>query len=202
MYPTEYIEGVKVYKVPVSKVYQALKEENGHVELIRGEWFSYGDSPRGDSGVVIGACILGQGSINMGVVSGAANNLGQGISFQKEGANLTLVDQLNRFSVPELSKWHAGSGVGSTIIYWNDLQSNCRGGHGPDGTWTHDQVTWDEIWDNDTGEVIEPYPFDEEAKCTYGYELDTYEEVLKMAYDLLLPHFSETVYLAAYEYNF
>ena len=200
-YPSEIIAGAKVYKVPVSKVYEALKEEHGHVELIREEWFSYGDSQRGDSGVVVGACILGQGSINMGIAND--NSVGIDIPIIKNEI-ASLYHQLNRFTVPVASKWYVGDmyHVGETIIKWNDKRSNgCTyKKHGPNRNQSHNGIDWDALNNSDDQGDWQFFDYQQEL-CEFGYELPTYGDVLEMAYDLLQPYFHETVFLTAYDWT-
>ena len=201
VYPSENILGSKVYKVPVSKVYEALKEEHGHVELIREEWFSYGNSERGDSGVVVGACILGQGSINMGI----ANDSTIGINIPLVKSEFaSLYNQLNRFKVPVNSKWYMGDGstVGETIVKWNDKRSeSCTfKRHGPERNLTHNEIDWDAL-NQSINKDDWAYLDDQAEFCEFGYELPTYDDVLDMAHDLLQPYFHETVFLTAYDWE-
>lgn len=201
-YPSEMIDGTLVYSVPVSKVYEALKEENGHVDLIREEWFSYGRSERDDSGLIVGACILGQGSINMGIASDGSNATTR-IPIIKN-TYTDLLHQLNRFAVPETSKWYDGNskGVGETIIRWNDKRADtCTyKEHGRFNDLTHSQMDWDALF-NSENEDDWAYAEDQQELCEFGYALPTYNDVLEMAHDLLEPYFNQTVFLAAYDWK-
>lgn len=128
-----------VEKVTIREVYEALAL-NGF-RYVRGNWVV-----EDVKGVANGACILGQGALNLGV--------------EPHTDLYSLESQLNNFSVPVDSPWHwFNSGLAATIIHWNDR-----------------------------------------AKFSYDlhrhvYLLRTYKQVLKMAYDVLSPHFDKTITL-------
>lgn len=90
----------------IKQIYDALAK-NGFQHL-RGKWTS-----QDINGVTVGACVLGQAALNLGVVDHSA--------YDEED---TLVAVLNQFDVDPDSKWfnYDQDGVGSTIVYWNDLE--------------------------------------------------------------------------------
>lgn len=164
----------------VKEIFEALAK-NGF-EHLRGQWFSYMDS------VKPGACILGQGAINLGVIpynifeEGETSLLyGEDLDDREdfiiaEGSDeYTILGQLNHWQVPPTSRWYVeytDHGLGSVIMYWNDKENEDeRGDH------------YDE---NDNH---------------LGYILATYKDVINMAREILEPHFNEEVKLAVYDYQ-
>ncbi len=153
---TEYVE------YTVEEVYNALKKDG--FEHLRGQWTS-----TDMDGAIVGACVLGQTAINLGVHANSEFN----------GA-FNLVYQLNTFPVDKSNPWAIAydidlpRGAGDTIIHWNDME---------------DDAYYDEYGDYDP---------EEEGPIWY---LKTYAEVAKMAYEVLSPHFKETIKLAKREWK-
>lgn len=160
-------------EITVREVYEAL-EKNG-LDWIRGRWFENGlDS---DDGVIkpVGACIMGQGAVNLGVIGSLdddnhpLNNLYNYIEQFDVGyvddkvdtlIFYSLENQLNRFTVPVDNPYHLSyiAGLAETIIAWNDLQSG--------------------VYD-------------------YPYQITTYEEMLNIAKNLMEPFFDEKIHVLA-----
>lgn len=165
--PFKYVEKT------VKEVYEAI-EKNG-LDHARGTWYTEGWK---------GACVLGQGAFNLGVLStgdftnyilddiNTAEYGGWGVVSQKL-ARFTLEAQLNRFEVPADSPWHKAGNykAGATIIGWNDEYAKEKDGS---------------------------YILDEDGNYTYA--LATYADVAKMAYDILSPYFDEVVTLVEFDY--
>jgi len=168
-----------IKEVTVKEVFEAIKK-NGF-DHIRSNWIITSD------GKPVGACVLGQGALNLGVAAeynyyGNINNLVPGYSDmpwpQQEKAHTaitrtakkhSLIAQLNKFKADKGSKWVTGeagsSRAGDLIVYWNDAR---------------EYVSEDDFRD---------------------YRLKTYEEVVDMAYDILKPHFDEKLELLSVVYD-
>lgn len=176
----------RLIEVDVEDVYKAI-EKNGYVHL-RGIW--HGSN---------GACVLGQGALNLNVVGpmggfegiypdtyddegeslGIMIGDGQGkrIALEEAYNAFSLERQLNLLSgLDEDHKWviprSHNSSVGSTIIYWNDAPVT-------------DPITG--IYKKVDGE--------------YEYILKTYQEVVDMVYDILKDYFGQKVTLLTYDYS-
>lgn len=188
----------------VREVYDALAK-NGF-EHLRENWFD-----GWNNGKPVGACVLGQGALNLGVLAdnegdkrwldlykkldaqfqevetpsddepedGDAwsewnklwNAYNDAEEFLTEGyVEYSLVCQLDNYRNKN-TKWNDGpsysNGVGSTIIHWNDKYDN-------------------EYEYDDNGHIV---------SSKQVYALRTYEDVKKMAYEVMEPFFNRTVEL-------
>jgi hypothetical protein len=102
----------------------------------------------------------------------AAYNLGIPAS-EEHNSQTNLASQLDYFEVPSSSKWHVpgSNGAGSTIVHWNDKRTESEDG---------------EPVLNEDGNI--------------SYVLETYAEIVQMAYEVLQPHFEGTIELPHYNY--
>jgi hypothetical protein len=148
-------------EVTVEEVYKALAL-NGF-EHLRSQWTAHDVR-----GAIKGACILGQGALNLGVVMVDEND--------SDEDPYSLLNQLNKLSVPPTSQWDVDYGAGSTIIEWNDKTEFILK---KDGSPARDR----------------------NGNMRKQYVLRTYKDVLKMAHDVLSPHFSKKLILRKKEYN-
>lgn len=154
----------------IKQMFEALKQ-NGF-EHLRGEWIS-------GEGQVVGACVLGQALSNLNAVSQEdLQRSGMGADIKVADS---LVDQLNRFEISPDSKW-AGQN-------WVENEE-----YAEEGYWLYSPESLS------LGEVI--IYWNDQAIDYYNqkYFLQTYEEVVDMAYDVLSPYFDETIELPHYEY--
>ena len=162
----------------VKEVFEAIKK-NGF-EHLRDEWTSYGYN-----GKPVGACVLGQGALNLNVPPSNDNDVHDSPFIEDLLSNATdydeqekianvydeletkynVVTQLDRFQVKETSKWYqvGRSTCGHAIVHWNDA------------------VDYE---DNDR-----------------HYVLETYEEVVDMVFDVLKPHMAKKVRLVSRVYD-
>jgi hypothetical protein len=143
--------------VSVRDIYEAIAK-NGF-DHVREAWLTV-DWQTGN----IGACVLGQAAINLGIVP--IQNLNEMKADEIGGAlNGIFRRQLNKLgeAIPKWQNPDAGHHlIGDVIIFWNDL------------------VDYD-----DEGE-------------SEGYHLPTYEDVTKMAYEVLSPHFDKEIILSTF----
>jgi hypothetical protein len=134
--------------VTIREVYEAAKK-NGF-ELARDDWFSI------SYGGYKAACILGQASINLGVVPYAGEEYNAVIDIKT--LSHTLIGELNKFRIPLESKWYMPDetrGVGTLITLWND-----KGEYNENNGYQYDLPTYDDVAQM-VYEVLEPF-FDEE----------------------------------------
>ena len=174
----------------VREVYDALVQ-NG-LQHLRKNWLI-----KTFDGKLTGGCILGQGAYNLSVLPHSDDEFedmfpigqympkfssedayddddyeDQVIDTQNKFVGFGLYDQLNKFdNVSE--KWSADitGGCGEAIVYWNDLQDTL--GH----------------WDAENRKYIQ------------SFVLETYEEVLEAAKDILAPYMDEVIRLAVIDYS-
>jgi len=137
----------------------------------RGTWFTDLENEKPT------ACILGQGAINLGVWGFTPST--HGIYYQssideyneRPSSLNTIIGALDQFEVDEDNPWFMGRHAGAGTTI----------------------IAWndkcDEIWDPAKQDHV------------LVYVLTTYKAVVKMAEDILKPHFDKTVELAVYDYK-
>jgi hypothetical protein len=180
----------------VKEIYDAL-DKNGF-EHLRGTWFE-----GWNDGKPVGACVLGQAALNLNVVADYGDNhevhdddpfdnlLKRVVKYPvladfvdvddfyaeedrvesllghigNQAENYSLLTQLDKFNVPADSKWLR-----------DDLT-------GVGSTIIH----WNDSYDLKQNKITWKYEF--------VYKLPTYEDVAKMAFELMEPYFDQTVEL-------
>lgn len=155
----------------IKEIFEAI-EHNGFKHL-REEWVSYNAKNK-----AVGACVLGQAALNLGAITNSeadeTYNIYTDYSDDYDQPEIkTLLEQLNQFDTPE--KWSDGDEeidkAGNAIVYWNDKH----------------------VTDEDGNSKLTP-----SGKPIY--ELKKYEDVVKMAREILEPYFDKTIELTHYEY--
>lgn len=163
---------ITIKEFTVQQVIDAIEKDG--LEHLRGKWFVYTFDNK-----LTGACVLGQGAANLGVIT-ESDDL-EAIGWDTD-LNLPLYDdfdvrsfgnkapilaeQLNRFKISEENKWYTGGNLGAagnTIIEWNDKHIGYH---------------------------------------SREYVLPTYEDVVEMVKEVLAGYENEIVYLATRDYTF
>jgi hypothetical protein len=153
--------GVIQRKITGESVYQAILA-NG-VPLIRGRWFD-----TDVSGKPVGACLIGMAALNLHVAANSdfATNTGD-----------SLVDQLDRFALPETNKWYDDNSdnlIGSAMVNYYDAYAT----------------------DPNTGRVAL-----EDDGYTYKWKVPD-DEIPQFLREILEPVWNETFTVDSYEFEF
>ena len=159
--------GVIQRRITGESVYRAIEADG--VPLIRQNWFDIDPA----TGLPVAACLLGTAAMNLHVAAhnDYAKNYGEG-----------LLDQLNKFRVPEDSPWVGKSRVvvGDAIIEWFDSDDRSK---------PQDSEVYNNYKNTET-----------HSRNGYPWLLQTHEEIMNMVHDLLQPLWNEEFVVDSYEF--